>query len=153
MTTGTVSKRGRIVVGVDGSPSSVRALRWALEQARLTGAPVCAVGAWEVPASPTWLAVEEDIGNWEKGALTVLDGAVKDATGDAESLPVQREVVCGHPAKVLVDASTDASLLVVGSRGHGGFAGLLLGSVSQHVVAHASCPVVVVHTAADREGA
>jgi nucleotide-binding universal stress UspA family protein len=138
--------RGRIVVGVDGSPSSVQALRWALEQARLTGAPVCAVSAWALPASPTWLAVEEDADYWEEGARTVLDDAIKDATGDAEALPVQREVVGGHPAKVLIDASTDAGLLVVGSRGHGGFTGLLLGSVSQHVVAHASCPVVVVHT-------
>ena len=153
MTTGTGLKRTRIVIGVDGSPSSVQALRWALEQARITGAPVRAVCAWNLPASPTYLAVEEDIGYWEEGARTVLDGAIKDVTGDAETLPVQREVVCGHPAKVLVDASTDAGLLVVGSRGHGGFAGLLLGSVSQHVVAHASCPVVVVHAATDREGA
>ena len=153
MTTGTGSKRTRIVVGVDGSPSSVQALRWALEQARITGAPVCAVCAWDLPASPTYVAVEEDIGYREEGARTVLDGAIKDATGDAEALPVEREVVCGHPAKVLVDASTDAGLLVVGSRGHGGFAGLLLGSVSQHVVAHASCPVVVVRAATDRGGA
>jgi nucleotide-binding universal stress UspA family protein len=149
MTTGTGSKRTRIVVGVDGSPSSVQALRWALEQARITGAPACAVCAWDLPASPTYVAVEEDIGYREEGARTVLDGAIKDATGDAATLPVQREVVCGHPAKVLVDASTDAGLLVVGSRGHGGFAGLLLGSVSQHVVAHASCPVVVVRAATD----
>jgi nucleotide-binding universal stress UspA family protein len=153
MTTGTGSKRTRIVVGVDGSPSSVQALRWALEQARITGAPVCAVCAWDLPASPTYVAVEEDIGYREEGARTVLDGAIKDATSDAATLPVQREVVCGHPAKVLVDASTDAGLLVVGSRGHGGFAGLLLGSVSQHVVAHASCPVVVVRAATDGGGA
>jgi nucleotide-binding universal stress UspA family protein len=153
MTTGTGSKRTRIVVGVDGSPSSVQALRWALEQARITGAPVCAVCVWDLPASPTYVAVEEDIGYREEGARTVLDGAIKDATGDAATLPVQREVVCGHPAKVLVDASTDAGLLVVGSRGHGGFAGLLLGSVSQHVVAHASCPVVVVRAATDGGGA
>jgi nucleotide-binding universal stress UspA family protein len=153
MGTDTGSERGRIIVGVDGSPSSVQALRWAVEQARLTGAPVCAVCAWDLPASPTLLAVEEDIDCREEGVRPVLDGAIKDATGDAEAVSVQREVVCGHPAEVLVNASTDAGLLVVGSRGHGGFAGLLLGSVSQHVVAHASCPVVVVHAAADRESA
>lgn len=150
MDTDTGSERGRIIVGVDGSPSSVQALRWAVQQARLMGAPICAVSAWDLPASPTWLAVEEDIDCREEGARTVLDGAIKDATGDAEAVPVQREVVCGHPAEVLVNASTDAGLLVVGSRGHGGFAGLLLGSVSQHVVTHASCPVVVVHAAVDR---
>jgi nucleotide-binding universal stress UspA family protein len=152
MTTETGPKRGRTVVGVDGSPSSVQALRWALEQARLTGAPLCTVTAWAIPASYAMAVMVEDI-DWEESARTVLDGAIKDAARGAEALPVQQEVIQGHPAKVLVEASRDAGLLVVGSRGRGGFVGLLLGSVSQHVVAHASCPVVVVHAATDRKEA
>lgn len=84
------------------------------------------------------------------GAMeNVLDGAIGRATQDdagpaSHSVMITQEVVEGHPAKVLVDMVSDSDLLVIGSRGHGGFAGSLLGSVSHHVVAHARCPVVVV---------
>jgi nucleotide-binding universal stress UspA family protein len=83
--------------------------------------------------------------DWAQDSRTALADTIKEAldAGDAEK--VQQHVVQGHPAQVLADAAADADLLVVGSRGHGGFAGMLLGSVSHHVIAHARCPVVVIH--------
>jgi len=133
-----------IVVGVDGSPSSKAALRWALEQARRTGGRVQAIAAWEVPATYGWAPVFP----YEDLAVTagkVLGEAVLEVVGSGEpDVPVVESVVAGHPAQALLDASVHAGLLVVGSRGHGAFAGTLLGSVSQHCVQHARCPVVVV---------
>ena len=81
----------------------------------------------------------------EANARDVLAKAVADVLDPADAERVHQHVVAGHPARVLLDAAAGAALLVVGSRGHGGFAGMLLGSVSQHVVAHATCPVLVVH--------
>jgi len=133
-----------IVVGVDGSPSSKAALRWALRQARLTGGRVQAIAAWEFPASYSWAPVFP----YEDLAVTagkVLGDAVHEAVGHKEpDVPVLESVVAGHPAQVLIDASVHTGLLVVGSRGHGAFTGTLLGSVSQHCAQHARCPVVVV---------
>ena len=133
-----------IVVGVDGSPASKAALRWALAQARLSGARVHAVAAWESPVVNGWgYAVPyEDLA---LAAGKVLGESVQEALGFEEpDVAVLESVVPGHPAQVLIDASAHAALLVVGSRGHGAFAGTLLGSVSQHCVQHAGCPVVVV---------
>ena len=133
-----------IVVGVDGSPSSKAALRWALQQARRAGGRVQAVTAWELPASYGWAPVLP----YEDLAVTagkVLGESVQEALGyDEPDVPVLESVVAGHPAQVLIDASAHTGLLVVGSRGHGAFAGTLLGSVSQHCAQHARCPVVVV---------
>lgn len=138
-----------IVVGVDGSPSSLEALAWAAGQAKLTGATLEAVTAWEYPSghglAPTgfeWAPVV-DTGEVEEHTRDALEGWVTRTLGDAAG-PVQRVVAEGHPTAVLLDRSRDADLVVVGNRGHGGFAGMLLGSVSQHLVAHATCPVVVV---------
>lgn len=135
--------QGRIVVGVDGSPASVAALTWASRQATLTGAAVEVVLSWQYPATFGGYALADGT-DWPANAQTALDNAVDQALGSSGT-SVSRSVVEGHPAKVLLDASTGADLLVVGSRGHGGFAGMLLGSVSEHVVTHADCPVVVVH--------
>jgi|SRR4051794_21236671 len=131
---------GRIVVGVDGSTASTDALRWAARQADLTGASLEAVTAWSYPTTYGFPVIADV--DWEKGALTVLDEAVDKALG--READVTRRAVEGHAALVLTEAAQGAELLVVGSRGHGGFAGLLLGSVSEHVVTHAPCPVVVV---------
>ncbi len=134
-------RNGRIVVGVDGSDSSIDALRWAVRQAELTSCDLEAVTSWQHPIGyEADLAAEEE--DWEMLAKTNLDGAL--AKVEAEGVEVRRTVSQGHPAKVLTDASTDADLLVVGSRGYGGFAGMLLGSISGHVSSHAHCPVVVV---------
>lgn len=135
---------GRIVVGVDGSPSSEQALRWAVQQGRLTDRPVDAVMSWDFPmaygVAPG--SYEED---FHADAVEALDKAVQNVVGPDDAARVSRIVLRGNPARVLLDASDGAELLVVGCRGHGGFAGMLLGSVSQHVVAHATCPVVVLH--------
>ena len=137
-----------IVAGVDGSPSSVSALRWAIAQAGLTGAAVDAVIAWHYPdlASSGMAvgAVEPTYGFFRENAEKIAADAISGAVDPASDVPVSACVAQGHAAQVLLDASAGASLLVVGSRGHGGFAEALLGSVSQHCVQHASCPVVVV---------
>ncbi|HVM63697.1 MAG TPA: universal stress protein [Acidimicrobiales bacterium] len=141
----------RIVVGVDGSPGSVAALRWAVGLAQETGAEVDAVSAWWLPTGWTEGAWARDIPKLgaEMFAATAarLDQAVSAATGGtSDPVAVRPCVVEGASAQVLLDASKGADLLVVGSRGRGGFAGLLLGSVSQQCVHHARVPVVVVPT-------
>jgi nucleotide-binding universal stress UspA family protein len=138
----------RIVAGVDGSPSSLSALRWAVRQARLTGAAVDAVIAWHNPASRGgygWITAGpgQDFDFQEVAAKTLTE-AIASILGPASDISVRTQVTEGHPAQILLDASDHADLLVVGSRGWGGFAEALLGSVSQHCVQHASCPVVVV---------
>jgi nucleotide-binding universal stress UspA family protein len=138
---------GRIVVGVDGSETSRRALRWALDEAKLRGDDLTAVNAWHYPyAGATELAamvqaVPPETAQAE--ARGILEAAAREVAqpGDPEADLV---TVCGGPASVLVEQAKGADLLVVGSRGLGGFAGLLLGSVSHQVTHHAPCPVVVV---------
>ncbi|MGI8415493.1 MAG: universal stress protein [Nakamurella sp.] len=132
----------RIVVGVDGSPASIDALRWAIRQASLTGATIEAVIGWQYPISSGGYSIAAAT-DWAGNAHTTLDTAVDEAAGTPNT-EIVRKVVEGHPAQVLVDASAGADLLVVGSRGRGGFAGLLLGSVSAHLAAHAPCPVLVI---------
>ncbi|MGE5285890.1 MAG: universal stress protein [Micromonosporaceae bacterium] len=130
-----------VVAGVDGSEESRQALRWAFEYAQMSNAPVEAVIAWEIPPNYGWLPSYDDV-DFEKQAQEILEEAIRDALG--ENAAVLRRVGRGHPAKVLVAASEHARLLVVGSRGHGAFAGMLIGSVSQHLVQHAHCPVLVI---------
>ena len=138
----------RIVVGVDSSHGSRTALRWALAQARLTGATVEAVAAWQNPAmigySYGWVPAEFEGESIAGAAGKVLAEAVADVAGPDELAPVVTTTAEGPPAQVLLSAAKGAEMLVVGSRGHGAFAGMLLGSVSQHCVQHAPCPVVVV---------
>jgi nucleotide-binding universal stress UspA family protein len=145
---GTGTRPGRIVVGVDGSPSSAQALQWAVGQARLTGAEVHAVIAWLPPTVYAWGPALPDEVDWADDCATALDQTIKETLDGADADTIHRHVVRGHPAQALLDEAADADLLVVGCRGHGGFTGMLLGSVSQHVIAHAPCPVLVVH---DRE--
>jgi nucleotide-binding universal stress UspA family protein len=139
----TTDRRLRgIVVGVDGSEQPKRALRWAARQAHLTEAGLNAVIAWQFPTSYGYVSIDVD---WDENARSVLNQAVNDAVGGTNAEQVYQHVVEGHPASVLLNAAADADLLVVGSRGHRGFVGMLPGSVSQHVVTHARCSVVVVH--------
>jgi len=128
------------VVGVDGSASSQQALRWAVRQARLTGDELHAVAVWDYP---TGALVLEDV-DWFGITGKALDDTVTATLPPDEADWVQRSVQRGYPARVLLDTAADAELLVVGSRGRGGMVGMLLGSVSQHVVTHARCPVVIV---------
>lgn len=130
-----------IVVGVDGSEHSTEALRQAKTMADALHAEVRAVGAWEWPFMYDPLATPDY--SPERETERVVRRAVDDVFGAGRRVPV--DVVHGPAAKALIDASADAAMLVVGSRGHGGFAGLLLGSVSSECAEHAGCPVLVVH--------
>ena len=136
---------GRIVVGVDGSDASKDALAWAAHQAELTGASLQAVMVWHVPTvaygAPLALPTEYD---FEPQARRTLDETIRQVLGDDPMIKVSALVVEGHPAPELLEATAGAELLVVGSRGHGAFTGMLIGSVSEHCVTHAPCPVVVV---------
>jgi nucleotide-binding universal stress UspA family protein len=136
----------RIVAGVDGSPSSLSALRWAVRQAALTGAAVDAVIAWNYAAAAGygWAPTgTEGSFDFEEDAEKILADAISGVVNPG-NVEVRALVIAGVPAQVLLDACDGADLLVVGSRGHGGFAGALLGSVSQHCVHHAHCPVAVI---------
>lgn len=139
-----------IVVGVDGSPGSLAALRWGLVEARYRGCAVCIVQAWQLPYHQGYvghLAVESLHEPLVEAARQTLTGALADPSIDTAGVDITTVVEQGQPAQVLIKASADAELLVVGSRGRGGFAGLLLGSVSQQCAQSAACPVVVVPTA------
>ncbi|MEZ0448352.1 universal stress protein [Cellulomonas sp. ICMP 17802] len=136
-----------VVVGVDGSPTSQRAVDLAFDQASRRGVPLVAVHAWELPAMmgpvPPWMPEEiEELRVAEKALLSESLAGHAERYPDVEVRPVVRR---GGAAHVVLSAAVDAELLVVGSRGRGGFRGLLLGSVSQAVLHHATCPVVVVH--------
>lgn len=131
-----------IIVGVDGSEPSRAALRWALRQAELTGATVRAVVAWEYPAFYSWEGGPMPPDDFQAAAERNMNDAVDVVT--RRDAGVERVVVHGHSAQALLEAADGAELLVVGSRGHGGFYRTLLGSVSQRCAVHAKCPVVIV---------
>ncbi len=138
-----------IVVGIDGSHHSTRALEWALKEGALQHAPVTVLTVHSVPASP-WtgnpVLLGRDPEDQEKMLHAAEELTHEVASGLGESRPdsVTVRAVSGFPAKDLIEASRDADLVVVGSRGAGGFAKLMVGSVSSQVVEHAHCPVVVV---------
>jgi nucleotide-binding universal stress UspA family protein len=139
----------QIVVGVDGSDSSRAALQWAYDEAAHHGASLTAVATWHPPALPMGPGYGGSMppeGYESEPELDARD-LLEKLTGDLEprepAVDVRISISKGNPAKVLIDMSQGADLMVVGSRGRGGFAGMLLGSVSQHLVAHAACPVVV----------
>lgn len=152
---------GDVVVGVDGSAESLLALEFAFAQAAGRKAPLRVLRAWHVPggawgmAIPGWsLAVEptpapgvpmgfdpEEVLRVERQAL---DEVLARPRQDHPEVEVRPEVVLASPAGALIEATASAQLVVVGSRGRGGFRGLLLGSVSQQVMSHAACPVAVV---------
>jgi len=132
---------GFIVVGVDGSPSSLDALHWAVDHAELTGTGVRAVIAWGYPplsgVDPMTAYVD-----WPAKSQQTLDAAL-DKTVDMYTVDVSSAAVEGHPAQVLLDASVGAQLLVFGNSSHGAFTEMLPGSVREHVITHATCPVLV----------
>jgi nucleotide-binding universal stress UspA family protein len=141
---------GLIVVGVDSSDGAKAALRFAIEEAKLRQATLRVVHTWQFGYigvsglegfAPT---IGADLGELRRTAEVALDAVVHEVKPHAHGVVIERRVSEGAPATVLVDESHEADLLVVGSRGHGGFAGLLLGSVSQQCAQHAACPVVIV---------
>jgi nucleotide-binding universal stress UspA family protein len=144
MTTQSGQPTNRIVVGVDGSDESKQALRWAAEQARYTGSTLDVVTAWQVPIGFGWPAILPEDYDPAADARQVLDAAIDEVLGKDPDLEIQRIVEEGQAAAALLERSKGARELVVGSRGRGGFAGMLLGSTSNQCVQHASCPVVVI---------
>lgn len=144
MTIEQTERPPRIVVGVDGSKESIQALRWASRMAALTGARLEAVAAWESPA-PAGLAAAPQDWNPGRDADQALASTVDEVLGTERPSNMKLTAREGGAARVLLEESVGALMLIVGSRGHGGFMGLLLGSVSASVAEHASCPVLVIH--------
>jgi nucleotide-binding universal stress UspA family protein len=142
-----VKDGGRIVVGFDGSESSRRALGWALDEARRCGAVVRLVHVWQLPYYGTdVLGVVPSSETLEQAARSMVDEALAEADTDGLVRPVESVVVPGSPTERLLAEATGADAVVVGSRGRGGFAGLLLGSVSQQLANYADCPAVIVRS-------
>jgi len=144
-----------IVVGVDHSEGAKAALRFALEEAKLRQATLRVVHAWQygyigaTGFEGAYPALGGDIKELRDGAQTTLEETLRESIPETDTVEIERRVVEGRAAAVLVDESQGADLLVVGSRGHGGFTGLLLGSVSQQCAHHAACPVAIVHGKAE----
>jgi nucleotide-binding universal stress UspA family protein len=157
--------RGRIVVGVDGSETSMAALRWAAKLAPAIDSTIEAVIAWELPTTvwevvatefPSCLEFPTPFDSNEQipirmqpdvDAMKVLEDAVRAVFGPSRPDGLVTTARKGHPAQVLLEASRSADMLIVGSRGSGGFSELRLGSVSSVCAEHATCPVLVVHRA------
>jgi nucleotide-binding universal stress UspA family protein len=160
---------GTIVVGVDGSPGSDAALRWALDEARLRGSKLRVVHAYDLPQV---LASEAGVGaggiaapapitqddaerlrsSAEEQARGVVESAVQRVGGEAADRPeIESAIFPGPATQTLIEAGKSAELLVLGSRGRGGFLGLLLGSVTQQVAHHPPCPVVILPQAGEEE--
>jgi nucleotide-binding universal stress UspA family protein len=138
-----------IVVGIDGSEGGNHALEWAAAEAKLRGTPLTVLLAWEWPAGyyagAGWAIISPElIEDLQKLAEERVEAACTAVAQPLDGLEVKRTIVQGVPAEALIEAAADADLLVVGTRGHGGFVGLLLGSVSQQCAHHCPCPIVIV---------
>jgi nucleotide-binding universal stress UspA family protein len=133
-----------VVVGVDGSPSSKAALRWAAWHAEQLGGTLATLMSWDLPLIYSWEVPDSD--DIAHRTAAGLDEVIAEALADKPDLAVSKNIASGHPARALLDLAeeTGADMIALGNRGHGGFAEALLGSVSQHVVHHARCPVVIV---------
>lgn len=140
---------GPILVGVDGSSSSIAALRYAARVAAAFHRPIQAVTTWDLPV----YAEAATVVGWspEQWAEELLDRAIDESFGAAVPEGVTKTIRPGPPARTLIEMSWHATMLVLGSRGHGGFAGLLLGSVSTACAEHAHCPVLIVHGTAGED--
>jgi nucleotide-binding universal stress UspA family protein len=140
----------RIVVGVDGSDGARRALEWAVNEARLRGARLIAIHTWHIPPLTAGVGPLDPPMTLDADTLERVETAAEEllerelAALDTSGIEVEKRSEPSNPADALLAAAGDADLLVVGTRGHGGFSGLLLGSVSQQVSHHAPCPVVIV---------
>ena len=140
-----MSEAKRILVGADGSDGSLRAVRWALAEARRRGDSVEVLHCWHVPyygdmsgMAPYPIEVMDD------SAKAVLEQVLAAVATDAKGVELSGRTASGNAATALIEASAGADLLVVGRRGHGGFLTLVMGSVAQQVASHAHCPVVIV---------
>jgi len=140
-----------IVVGVDGSPASQAALDWGMEEARLRKGQVIVLASWAYPYVTDAAGQAWDYTGFERDARLILDGELRRV--DDPAVPVTGRLVEGNAVAALVEASREADLLIVGSRGLGGFSGMLLGSVSAQLAHHARCPVLIIRSGADGDTA
>lgn len=136
-----------IVVGVDGSPQSIAALRWAADQADHTGAPLMAVTAWHVHAPGMHL--DEQLQEVPREAQSMLDATVVDALGAQRASTVEVRMTSQPPADALLELGREAELVVLGAHGGSGLPGRLLGSIPERVISYATGPVVVVRPLRD----
>jgi nucleotide-binding universal stress UspA family protein len=145
---------GRIVVGVDGSTESMAAFTWAIDEARRRDDAVEVVGTWTDPMAFGDKGLPIGVGKEIRDATKrAIDKAVSVATGNEDpGINIRPVVICGRAPRVLCEISEHADMLVLGSRGRGGFASLLLGSVSHQCAHHARCPLVIAHGRADSDG-
>ncbi len=143
MATEQTAPTGRIVVGIDGSAASLVALEWAARQAELTNAALRIIGTWDWPTSFGWAVPIPDGFDPEQNVQKALDQAAVETRAKHPAIEITTAALQGHPAPLLVEESKGADLLVVGSRGHGEFVGMLIGSVSEFCATNAHCPVLV----------
>ncbi|XAS76722.1 universal stress protein [Dermatophilaceae bacterium Sec6.4] len=145
--TPTTPSTGRIVVGVDGSEPSKQALRWAAFVASTTGSSIDAVATWRLNGFTAGPRLMDNPASFDRSGevAKMLDETIAEVFADTPPAALNRVVQEGNAATVLVEASRDAGMLIVGSRGRGGFVGLMLGSVSTACSAHSKCPVMVIH--------
>jgi nucleotide-binding universal stress UspA family protein len=134
---------GRVVVGFDGSPASMQALRWALNYARFTRSATEVIVAWDCPPKLGLTLLAPIGGAAEMSAEQMLDHLIGQLRDEYTRQLIEGRVVQGQAAPLLVEASKGADLLVVGSRGHGELVGMLIGSVSEYCATNAHCPVLV----------
>ena len=132
----------RIVVGADGSDQSKAAMDWAIEESRLRGGEVQALTAWNFPYVSDALGTAWDYEIFQKDAQAILEAELERVKD--QDVAITGRIVEGNAASALIEASKAADLIVVGSRGHGGFTGMMLGSVSHQTIHHAHCPVLVI---------
>jgi len=133
----------RIVVGIDGSPASLDALDWAGRQASLTHSTLEMIMTWDWPTTYGWAMYFPEGYDPSEGMPEILSKAADDLHAKYPNIEVTFRVVQGNPAPILIEASKGADLLVIGSRGHGEFVGMLIGSVSEYCATNAHCPVLV----------
>lgn len=137
------SNEFQIVIGLDGAAPSLAAFQWAVDEARMRHGRVRMVTGWQYPSTGLGMnGLTWDLEEFEQDARKIQEEALESI--DSDGLIVEAEIRYGPPATALLDASKEADLVIVGSRGRGGFTGLLLGSVSSQIVQHAPCPVLVV---------
>lgn len=148
---GTVRPHGPVMVGVDGSGDSVQAVGFAYAEAAVRGTDLLAVHAWGAPVSTgpgDMLSRGYDVGAVEDEESRLLSESLAGWSEKYPDVTARRQVIRGRPARILVEHSGEVQLVVVGARGRGGFAALLLGSVSQALLHHSGCPVAVVRSRA-----
>ena len=141
-----ITQFNKIIVGVDGSPSSNAALEWAAQEAEIRGSTLELIHAWNYPnlGYEGYVAVLED---FEKDASALLDEVVAFVRKNYPKLQLVSSLIQGPTAQTIMDRAKEADMVVVGSRGRGGFSALLLGSVGQQLVHHCPAPVVIIHLA------